>query len=93
MRAYMWAKTKEWLQLGALPNDEKLAEQLCLPGYHLNNSGKLVIESKADIQARGETSPDDADAFCLTFAQAVAVPRQPRASAGPVLRGDMSWAG
>jgi len=93
MRAYMWAKTKEWLQLGALPNDEKLAEQLCLPGYHLNNSGKLVIESKADIQARGETSPDDADAFCLTFAQAVAVPRQPRTATGPVLRGDMSWAG
>jgi hypothetical protein len=46
-----------------------------LPGYHINNSGKLVIESKADIQARGEASPDDADAFALTFAQPVAVPK------------------
>ncbi len=73
MRAYMWAKAKEWLLLGSLPDDEALCEQLCLPGYHLNQSGKLVIESKADIQARGEASPDDADAHCLTFAQPVAV--------------------
>jgi len=40
--------------------------------YHTNNSGKLVLESKAEIQARGEASPDDADAFCLTCASPVA---------------------
>ena len=77
MRAYMWGKCKEWLLLGGLMDDEKLCGQLCLPGYHINNSGKLVIESKADIQARGETSPDDADAFCLTWAQSVALPKKP----------------
>lgn len=71
MRAYMWHKTKEWLLLGSLPEDENLCSQLALPGYHINNSGKLVIESKKSIQERGEASPDDADAFCLTFAQAV----------------------
>ncbi len=76
MRAYMYAKCKEWLLLGALPKDENLCGQLSLPGYHINNSGKLVIESKADIQARGESSPDDADAFVLTWAQAVAVPKK-----------------
>ena len=76
MRAHMWAKAKEWCLLGALPDDNDLCEQLCLPGYHINTSGKLVIESKADIQARGEASPDDADAFCLTFAQAVSPVRQ-----------------
>lgn len=72
MRAFMWAKTKEWLLLGSLPDEDQICDQLSLPGYHLNQSGKLVIESKADIQARGETSPDDADALCLTFAQPVA---------------------
>lgn len=72
MRAYMWGKSKEWLLLGGLPpKDDKLAHQLCLPGYHINNSGKLVIESKQSIQERGEQSPDDADAFCLTFAMQV----------------------
>lgn len=76
MRAYMWGKAKEWLLFGGLPNDENLCQQLCLPGYHINNSGKLVIESKADIQARGEASPDDADAFSLTFAMPVAPPEK-----------------
>jgi hypothetical protein len=75
MRAYMYGKCKDWLNLGALPDDENLCGQLSLPGYHINNSGKLVIESKADIQARGEASPDDADSFVLTWAQSVAVPK------------------
>jgi len=77
MRAYMWGKCKDWLVLGSLPTDENLPEeqrlrhQLALPGYHINNSGKLVIESKAHIQERGEKSPDDADSFCLTFTMPV----------------------
>jgi len=83
LRAYMYMKAKEWLLFGALPpKDENLAGQLALPGYHINNSGKLVLESKADIQARGEASPDDADAFVLTWAQPVAVPKKPL-STGP----------
>lgn len=75
MRAYMWSKYKEWLMLGSIPNDKFLGEQSSIPGYHINNSGKLVMESKADIQARGEASPDDADATVLTFAQTVAPPK------------------
>lgn len=76
LRAYMYGKLKEWLLYGCLPDDENLAQQICLPGYHIRTSGsKLVIESKADIQARGEKSPDDADACALTFARMVA-PKQ-----------------
>jgi hypothetical protein len=72
MRAFMHAQTKQWLLLGSIPDEDALCDQLCLAGYHVNSGGKLVIESKASIQKRGETSPDDADAFMLTFAQAVA---------------------
>jgi len=72
MRAFIHAKGKEFLLLGSLPDEDRLCEQLCLAGYHINQAGKLVIESKADIQARGEASPDDSDAFLLTFARAVA---------------------
>jgi hypothetical protein len=86
MRAFMYAQAKQWLLLGSIPDDEALCEQLGLPGYHLNQSGKLVIESKASIQARGESSPDDADALCLTFAQAVAPPRPTTAARPPVAR-------
>lgn len=82
MRAYMYGKCKEWLLLGGLPDDENLCSQLCLPGYHINNSGKLVIESKADIAARGEASPDDSDSLCLTFAQSVAIPKRRPAETG-----------
>lgn len=90
MRAYMWMKAKEWLLLGALPDDEELCSQLCLPGYHINSSSKLVIESKADIQERGEASPDDADAFCLTFAQPVA-PVKPKSKTNGPKRPVSAW--
>jgi hypothetical protein len=72
MRAYMWDKVKDWLLHGAIPDDEKLASDLAGPGYHINRSNKLVLESKAEMQKRGQASPDDGDALCLTFAQAVA---------------------
>jgi len=81
LRAKIWHSAKDWVLLGSLPDDDGLCDQLCTPGYHINPSGKLVIESKADLQQRGEASPDDADAFCLTFAQAVAIAPKPRAPA------------
>jgi hypothetical protein len=52
-----------------------LAQQLQRPGYHINRSNKLVLGSKQDMVKRGEASPDDADALALTFAQAVAPPK------------------
>ena len=42
------------------------------PEYHINRSNLLVLESKADMQKRGQASPDDGDALALTFAQTVA---------------------
>lgn len=77
MRAFQWAKCKEWLLLGGLRDDDELCSQLALPGYHINSSGKLVIESKKSLQDRGEKSPDDADAFNLTFARRLAAPAPP----------------
>jgi hypothetical protein len=86
MRAYMWQKAKEWLLLGAIPDDRQLGPQLGLPGYHIDNSGKLVLESKQSIQERGESSPDDADAFCLTFAMPIAVAKPKPKPTGPPTR-------
>ena len=40
--------------------------------YHINRSNLLLLESKAETQKRGQTSPDDGDVLALTFAQAVA---------------------
>ena len=60
---------KDWLLHGAIETDEKMAADLAGPGYHINRSNLLVLESKADMQKRGQASPDDGDALALTFAQ------------------------
>lgn len=73
MRALMWNATKDWLLKGAIDkNDERLAIDLASAGYHINRSGKLVIESKEELVKRLGHSPDDADALVLTFARPVA---------------------
>jgi hypothetical protein len=66
----MWRQMKDWLAKGAIPDEEQFALQICLPGYHINRSNKLVLESKSDLAQRGEASPDNADALALTFAPA-----------------------
>ena len=81
-RAQMYKAGKDWLLLGAIPTekeDKYLANDLAAPGYHLNSSRKLVIESKADMAKRGVRSPDDGDAFMLTFAQPVGAQVQQKA--------------
>jgi hypothetical protein len=90
MRAYMWFRMKEWLLTGAIPDDRdisekyRLAYQLALPGYHPHRqTNKLVLESKQDLMARNEKSPDDADALALTFARPVAPPRPKARSSYP----------
>jgi hypothetical protein len=49
-----------------------MAADLAGPGYHINRSNLLVLESKAEMQKRGQASPDDGDALALTFARPVA---------------------
>jgi hypothetical protein len=72
MRAYMWARMKEWLLTGTLDDsDNRLETDLTAPGYHLNRQDRLVIESKEDMAKRGVASPDDGDALALTFAHNV----------------------
>ena len=72
-RVEMWGKLKEWLVAGGvLPKDQDLRNDLIGPeAYEVTlgpNAGKIKLESKEDMKARGLPSPDDADALCLTFA-------------------------
>jgi hypothetical protein len=69
MRAYMWAKMRDWLERGAIPeNDAILETDLTAPGSHLNRSDQLVIEAKEQMAKRGVASPDRGDALALTWA-------------------------
>ncbi|MFA5217145.1 hypothetical protein [Sulfuricurvum sp.] len=75
-RAEMWGLTKQWLKEGgAIPDEQDLCTDLIAPeAYSVQtgpNAGKLILESKDDMQARGIESPDDGDALALTFAKPV----------------------
>ena len=62
---------KDWLLKGAIESDEKMAADLAGLGYHVNRSNLLVLESKADMQRRGQASSDDGNGLALTFTQPV----------------------
>jgi phage terminase large subunit len=84
LRAEMWftlrrrlEKTFEFMEYGvdypldeliALPDNQKLTMQLSLPLYEKGESGKIKVESKDAMKARGVKSPDLADALVFTFA-------------------------
>ncbi len=55
-------------RLGSIPQDDALIAELTAPTYTFTSTGKMVVESKADMKKRGLRSPDLADAFLLTFA-------------------------
>lgn len=67
-RAEMHFRAAEWVKHGgALPNDPEVARQAVAPRYWFNK-GKLQVEEKEQIKARIGRSPDDWDAFVVTFA-------------------------
>lgn len=53
------------------PTDEELASQLGSMRYELDSKGRIKIESKDDMKARGMPSPDRADAMMLAFGEPV----------------------
>ena len=70
LRAELWYKAKSWLEARdvRLPRDERLKMELVTVRYNYTSTGRVKIESKADLKKRGVASPDAADAFMLTFA-------------------------
>lgn len=69
---YMWGMMRNAIEDGlALPDHDDLKSELTVreTGYDANNAYQL--ESKDDLAARGEASPDWADAIALTFASPV----------------------
>jgi phage terminase large subunit len=70
LRDELWFQGREWFQdrLCSLPQDDALIAELTSPTYSFTSTGKMVVESKADMKKRGMRSPDLADAFLLTFA-------------------------
>jgi hypothetical protein len=67
-RAEMWWLMADWVKAGCLPDNEDLTRDLTAPRYtYANARGRLQLESKDDMRARGLPSPDRGDALATTF--------------------------
>jgi len=72
LRDELWQSVADWLatRTVSLPYDDVLRNDLCAPRYGFSSEGKLKVESKDQLRSRGISSPDAADALCLTFSPA-----------------------
>jgi hypothetical protein len=70
-RAEMYFDAVEWIKKGgALPANDKLLAALTQTTYTFKG-GRFLLEPKEDVKARLGYSPDEADAFVMTFAEPV----------------------
>jgi hypothetical protein len=75
-RAEMYFEAVQWIKRGgALPESRELMRALTETTY-THRGDKLIIEPKEIVKQRLGFSPDEADAFVLTFAE----PVQPRSA-------------
>ena len=74
-RSEMWGYMKDWLRFGAIPDDEKLREELTsIEAKNITVGGLDVValEEKAELKRRIGRSPDIADSLAISFAYSVA---------------------
>jgi hypothetical protein len=72
-RVEMWARMREWLMTGAIPDDSEIETDMISPEYSYHPvTNKLQLEGKEHMKSRGLASPDVAEALAMTFAQTVA---------------------
>lgn len=71
-RAEMWNSIKTWLKEGGtIERDAILHDELTAPETVARLDGKLQLEAKRDMKARGVPSPNRADCLALTFAHPI----------------------
>lgn len=70
IKAEMYSNGAKWIRRGGvLEDDEALAYQLIKTRWKKNSSGRMMIKPKRLLRLDGYDSPDDLDAFMLTFAK------------------------
>ena len=71
-RSAWWWNLRRRFEFGHIrlktPVDAKMRSQLSIPKYQITNTGKIKVETKAEMKKRGEGSPDRADAVMYAFA-------------------------
>lgn len=92
MRGYMWGRLRDALEHQlAIPRNSDLETDLTLPQFTHDKQDRVLLESKADMKARGYASPDLGDALAMTFAMPVRKrTRFEGAFTGPVRKANMA---
>lgn len=70
LKAELWWTVREWFEARDvnISRDKVLRDQLIMLRVRQTTTNKIGIETKDQLKARGKESPDEADAFVLTFA-------------------------
>ena len=70
LRDELWFSARTWFEdrRCSVVNDEALFAELTSVLFGYTSNGKRKVESKDEMKKRLSSSPDLADAFCLTFA-------------------------
>lgn len=92
-RAEIWGYMRNWLRMGCVPDrvhgvEASLVDELCAPGYGMNNREEIQLESKKDMRRRGIKSPNLGDALALTFSAPVYVPAPGQYASQPAYSSD-----
>lgn len=67
LRAQIWFAIVAWFKGGGvLPEDSKLAAELCAPTYSFDLKNRRQVEKKRETKKRLKRSPDRADALLLS---------------------------
>lgn len=67
-RAAMYGAVREWLKIGALPNDQSLKTAMLAIRYTFTKKDEILLTSKDDLLADNpQLLLDDLDALALTF--------------------------
>jgi hypothetical protein len=90
-RSECWGKMREFLEHGAIPDKDMLADQLTSLDYGYSATFQIQLQSKRDLKKNGGKSPDMADSLALSFVPELIDRKLVIAKVRPVQRRTVVW--
>ena len=90
-RSECWGKMRDFLEHGAIPDDDDLANELSSLDYGYDARFRIQLQSKRDLKKAGVKSPDRADSLALSFIPELIDRKIVLAKVRPVERRKVVW--
>lgn len=91
LRSECWGKCREWLEHGAIPDNDDIADSLTSLDYGFDAQFRIQLQSKKDLKKEGGKSPDHGDSLCLSFAGELVATNRVHAKVRPTTRRTVVW--